>query len=227
MHALSWKVSSLAAVLAVSLGSGLGCGGGGESALEKSLPPPTKKLSELKAAKPEMSKEELEAARRAAGFKSRDEIAKENAEMFEGDAKAYIKARTKDYKALLADFRKELEGLEKAAGKWSGAKDPQKDFDKFAEKYKETTTELTKRYMELTGNGAEGGNTQAVLSKAFRTWEDLNNDLNPQIGAQERFAEVLADIRKGFDEVEKAVDEIEKDESITAAGGGGEEETKK
>ncbi len=219
MYTFPWKVFSLA-VFAVSLG----CGGGGESALEKSLGPPTKKLSELKQSAPEMSKEELQAARRAAGFKSRDEIAAENAAEFDPAARTYIRARTKEYRGLLGDLRQALEGLEKAAAKWpQGKKAPskkaQKAFDKFAENYRAEMKEFTTRYNELTGQGAEGGATQAVFSKTFRTLEDLNNDLNPQIASQERFASTLEDIRKGFDEVEKAVEEIEKDEALVSGAG--------
>ena len=138
------------------------------------------------------------------------------------DADQLIRVCTECAHRLLARY-----DLEKAAAKWPEAQDAQKDFDKFAEKYKEGVKGLTERYDELTGRGAEGGNTQAVFSKAFRAWEDLNNDLNPQIAGQERFATVLQEIRQGFDDVEKAVDEIEKDESLAAAEPEGAEKKKK
>ena len=36
----------------------------------------------------------------------------------------------------------------------------------------------------------------------------------PELATQERLATTMAEIRKGFDEVEKAIDEIDKDESL-------------
>lgn len=204
----------------------LGCGGGGESAIAKSMPKPTKSLSELKQTKPEMTPEELAEARRKAGFKSRDEIAKENAAAFEADARKYVKQRAKDYKALIGDVRAALDDLEQNAKKWDGAKNAQKAFDKFSGKYEEQVKELTKRYMEVSGNMAEGGETQVVLGKTFRTFEALNGDLAPDIGGQENFGKVLEEIRGGLDEVTKKVEEIEKDESVEAEAAAGADDAK-
>lgn len=208
-------VSSAALVCLIAVGCG---GGGGDNAIAKAMPAPTKNLNELKQAKPEMTPEELAEARRKAGFKSRDEIAKENAAAFEADARKYVKQRSKDYKALVADVRGTLDDLEKNAQGWAKAKDAQKAFDKFSGKYKEKVKEITKRYMEVSGNMAEGGETQVVLGKTFRTFEALNGDLAPDIGGQENFGKVLEEIRGGLTDVEKKVTEIEKDESVGAEG---------
>jgi hypothetical protein len=193
------------------------CGGEPQpSALEQSLKK-TKSLDEIKAkaeADNEMSPEELAEARRKAGFKSTDEIAAENAAMFEKAAREYVKTRMKEYRALVADLRKELDGLEKAASKWSTAKNPDSAYAAFDKGYRERVKAITKRYMKLTGNMAEGGNVQVALGKAVRTFEDLNNDLGPAVAEGPRFAEVLKEIRDGFTAVETQLDEIDKDESL-------------
>lgn len=200
-----------AILLSVSLAP-LACGGGGEgeSAIAKSMPKPTKSLKDLKQKSSDMTPEELAEARRKAGFKSRDEIAAENAAEFEKSAREYIKTRMKEYKALLGDLRGALDSLEK----WSGGKNAAKGFDKFAEKYRESAKEITKTYDTLTARGAEGGNTQAMLGKAFRSWEDLNNDLSPELAGGDRLSTAIAEIRKSYDEVEKALEDIDKDESL-------------
>jgi hypothetical protein len=181
-----------------------------KSAISDSMPKPTKSLQDLKQKASDMSPEELAEARRKAGFKSRDEIAAENAAAFEKSAREYIKTRMKEYRELLADLRGALDDLEK----WAKGKAPDAAFEKFATDYHEGVKALTERYDQLTARGAEGGNTQAVLGKAFRTWEDLNNELTPDLATQERLATTLAEIRKGYDEVEKSLDEIDKDETL-------------
>jgi soluble cytochrome b562 len=181
-----------------------------KSAISDSMPKPTKSLQELKQKASDMTPEELAEARRKAGFKSRDEIAAENAATFEKSAREYVKTRMKEYRALLADLRGALDGLEK----WAKGKAPDAAFEKFATDYQEGVKELTEQYDKLTARGAEGGNTQAVLGKSFRTWEDLNNELAPELAKQARLATTIAEIRKGYDEVEKKLDEIEKDDTL-------------
>lgn len=198
--------------LLVSLALTIGCGGSGENpyAVKKE----TKSLSDLKQSQPEISPEEAEAKRKELGIKTNEEIAAENAAMFDKGAREYVKTRLEEYRELLADMRGDLESLEKEAPKWAAAKDPQAAFDKFSEKHGEWTKEFKKRYDTLTGHGAEGGNVQAVLGKAFRTWEELEGALGPEIGKAEQFASTLDAIRKDLDEVDKSLAEIEKDESL-------------
>jgi uncharacterized protein YecT (DUF1311 family) len=190
------------------------CGGGGTPPADAQQSAEPAKAEEKKAARVEMSPEELAAARKAAGFKSQAEIAAENAAMFEGAAREYVKGRVKDYKKVIGDLTAALGKLEKQAPKWAEAKDPQAAFDKFAEGYKAEVKELTKAYDELTAKGSEGGETQALFGKAFRAWEDLNNDLGAEIAKQERFGPAIAEIRSGFEATAKAVEAIEKDESV-------------
>jgi hypothetical protein len=190
----------------------VGCGGGGENpyAVKKE----TKSLSDLKQSSPEVSEEEAEKKRKELGIKTNDEIAAENAAMFEKGAREYVKTRLDEYKELLGEVRGDLDSLEKEAPKWADAKDPQAAFDKFSEKHAEWSKEFKKTYDTLTGHGAEGGNVQAVLGKAFRTWEELDGALGPEIGKNEQFKTTLDAIRKDLDEVEKALGEIEKDDSL-------------
>ena len=209
-------IVTLAAVLAMAVSTGA-CDGGGESGKDKILEgigPASKKLDEIPKAKPKMTPEELKEARRKAGFKDMDEIAAENAKEFEKGAREYVKTRMKDYRAFLADLRTNLDDVEKQAAAWAKAKDPQKAFDKWKATFKDDAKELTKRYDKMTGNGAEGGNTQAVLGKAFRGWENLKADLSPDIGSNERFSTALEEIRKHLGDVEKALEDIDKDETL-------------
>ncbi len=208
-------IVTLAAVLAMAVSTGA-CDGGdsGKDKILEGIGPASKKLDEIPKTKPKMTPEELKEARRKAGFKDMDEIAAENAKEFEKGAREYVKTRMKEYRAFLADMRANLDDIEKQAGAWSKAKDPQKSFDKWKAKFKDDAKELTKRYDKMTGKGAEGGNTQAVLGKAFRGWENLKADLSPDIGSNERFSTALEDIRKHLGEVEKSLEDIDKDESL-------------
>ena len=104
--------------------------------------------------------------------------------------------------------------MEKEAGKWAKAKDSAKAFEKFSKKFKERTKEFRSEYDTLTGHGAEGGNTQVLLGKAYRGWENLRAELGPKISEQERFAQVLGELRAQLAEVGKALGEIEKDEEL-------------
>ncbi len=169
-----------------------------------------KQTRDLKDVEIEMSPEELANARKAAGHDSQDEIAAENAKLFEKGAREWIKTRMAEYRDFLSDFRDHIDTIEKEAPKWKD----DKAFDKFEEKYKPRVKTFIETYDELTGKGAEGGNTQAELSKAFRDWEALNDELGPGVGDSERFPEILKAIRDTLDVVGKAFDEIEADETL-------------
>lgn len=208
-------IVTLAAALTMAVNTGAcDSGGSGKDKILDGIGPASKKLDEIPTAKPKMTPEELKEARRKAGFKDADEIAAENAKEFEKGAREYIKTRMKEYRAFLADMRANLEDIEKQAAAWAKAKDPQKAFDKWKAKFKDAAKDLTKRYDKMTGNGVEGGNTQAELSKAFRGWEDLKADLSQDIASNERFGAALEEIRKNLDEVEKALEDIDKDENL-------------
>lgn len=169
-----------------------------------------KKTRDLKDYEPEMTPEELARAREAAGHDSQDEIAAENAKMFEKGAREWIKTRMAEYRDFLADFRDHLDTIEKEAPKWKD----DKAFAKFDEKYKTRVKAFVETYDELTGKGIEGGNTQAELSKAFRDWEALKDELSPGVADSERFPEILKAIRDSLDVVGKALDDIEADETL-------------
>jgi uncharacterized low-complexity protein len=197
----------------IGAGLCLGC----DSSKPEIAPAPTKKPSELKQAVDEKrSKEELEAARRAAGFKSYEEQAAENMAAMEKGEREYIKRRLVDYRKLLADLRADVDDIEKSSKDWAAAKDGQKAFDAHAEKRKEHTKGLNTRYAEISEDGVRGGNFQANLSKAWRAWEDLGNDLGPAISAEGNFTKALADLRTELDGLTKELDAIEKDETLDA-----------
>jgi hypothetical protein len=170
-----------------------------------------KQSRDLNEYNPEMTPEELAAQRAAAGHKdSQAELAAENARIFEKGAREWIKTRMAEYRDFVADFRDHIDTIEKEAPKWKD----DKAFAKFDEKYKERVKTFVETYDELTGKGAEGGNTQAELSKAFRDWEALKDELGPGVADSERFPEILKAIRDTLDVVSKALDDIEADETL-------------
>ncbi len=158
-----------------------------------------------------MSPEELAEARRKAGHKTQDEIAAEVAATFEKGAREWVKTRMPEYRALLASIEATLVEVEKAAPKWK----TDADVEKFAKKYNEKVKAITKTYDTLTGKGAEGGETQVVLGRLFRTWEDFNGGLGPGVTEQEAFAKVLESIRADAADVSKRLDEIEVDDTLS------------
>jgi hypothetical protein len=175
---------------------------------------------DLKQGAPKQSQEELEAARKKAGFKSNEEVMEEAKAKYERDSKIYIKERLKDYRKLLDDVRKKLDEIEKAAPKWA---DKAAAFESWNDKYKKDVSKIIKGYDELTAKGSEGGNTQSILGTAVQAWEDLGRDLGPDISKQEAFATTLAGIRTQLDAVAKELDAIEKDDTLVAEPALGEE----
>jgi hypothetical protein len=160
--------------------------------------------------KVEMTPEELAAARKAAGHDSIDEIAAENAKMFEKGAREYIKTRAPEYRDLIAELRGYLDDIEKQAPKWKD----DAAFGKFGDKYKESTKAFLETYDVLTAEGVEGGNTQADLGWAIRAWEALNADLGPGVAENEQLPVAIKDIRDRLVKVETALTEIEADETL-------------
>lgn len=183
---------------------------------EEEKAPSKKGVFDLKQAPPTTaSKEELEEARRKAGFKSNEEVMAEARAKDQQNGKIWIKERLKDYRKLVDDVRKEVDDIEKSAPKWKDAK----AFDAWNDKYKKDVSKLMKGYDELTAKGSEGSDTQTMLGEAMRAWEDLRGDLGPEIATkekEEKFKAALANIRKELDEFSKALDEIEKDDSLVA-----------
>ncbi len=205
MPALHDKLSTSLAFVVLTAGLTLcGCDS------NKSEPPPAKKSRDMHSYKQEATPEELEEARKRAGHSSQDEIAAENAKMFEKGAREWIKTRMAEYRDFMKDFRDHIDTIEKEAPKWKD----DAAFKKFDEKYSKRAKEFTSTYDELTGKGAEGGNTQAEIGKAFRDWEALKDELGPGIADNERFPEVLKGIRETLDTVDKALDDIEQDETL-------------
>ena len=158
----------------------------------------------------EMTPEELAEARKAAGHDSMDEIAAENAKMFEKGAREYIKTRLPEYRDLVKELRGYLDAIEKQAPKWGD----DAAFSKYEDKYKKDVKAFLDTYDTLTGKGIEGGNTQADLSAAVRAWEALNGELGPGIGDNAQLPKALEEIRERLTKVEAALDDIEKDESL-------------
>lgn len=160
--------------------------------------------------KVEMTPEELAAARKAAGHDSMDEIAAENAKMFEKGAREYVKTRLPEYRDLVAELRGYLDDIEKQAPKWKD----DATFGKYNDKYKDKVKSFLEVYDVLTAEGVEGGNTQADLGWAIRAWEALNADLGPGVADNEQLPVAIKDIRDRLVKVEAALTEIEEDETL-------------
>ncbi len=181
------------------------------------VPAKTKSLSELKQeVKDTRTPEELEKARKEAGFTDPKEEAKANMAAMEKGEREFVKTRLEKYREMTKGLRAHLDSIEKGAAAWAKAKDPQKAFDKFNEGYKEDKKAFMTAYNELSENGIRGGALAASISKTLRAWGDINNDLGPEIGKAENFAKSLKDIRASLDEIEKDFDAIEKDETLKA-----------
>ncbi len=174
---------------------------------------PQKAPESKKPKKPEMTPEELQAARRAAGFKDKDELAEENIATMKKGEREYVKTRLAEHRAMLKTIRDLLARAEKDAPKWAKAKNPQKAFDKFSEKYKEDTKALSEVNKKLF-ESATGIDVQAKFIGAYRAFENLNGDLAPEISAEEGFAKAITDLKAQLDEIDKDLEAIEKDESL-------------
>jgi hypothetical protein len=156
------------------------------------------------------SEEELIEARKAAGIKSPEETAAENAIWYETEMRKYIKERLPDYRKLVADMRGFLDDIEKQAPKWKS----DAAFEKYATKHKEKVAEYWTFYDTTTGKGGEGGKTQVDIAAAADAFEQLNADLGPNVVENEAFPGAIKGIRDHLDKVSAALDEIEKDESL-------------
>lgn len=203
--------------LPLALAGALACDGGERKSIADQIGPPTKKLSELKQ-ESEVSEEELARRRKEAGFKTKAEIdaelAEQNAKEMEKVEREWIKTRLKDYRALTTNTKKYLDDLEKEAGKWAAAKDPQKAFDKAAKGLSDRLRELIKQIDKLSERSTKGGNTQATFNKLFRPLEEIVNNLGPNIAGEAAFTEALTGVRTELDNAIKALDDIEKDETL-------------
>lgn len=178
------------------------------------------KLSDMKSAGAEKSEAELAEARKELGIKSAEDVAKENAAMFEKGAREYVKTRLDGYRSLVADMRETLADVEKSGKKWAAKGKGKKKFDRFMKKFEERTKRLSDQYDELTTKGSEGGQTQAVLGVAYRNWDAVTSTLGPEVTEGEAFAKAKAEIEAKLDEVEAALTDIENDASLVAAGRG-------
>lgn len=173
---------------------------------------PEKKTVDLHKIDNQMSEEELVAARKAAGIKSPEEVAAENAAWYETECRKYIKGKLPDYRKLVADMSAFLDDFEKQAPKWK----TDAAFDKYAEKHKKKVAEYWTFYDETTGKGGEGGNTQILISAAVDAFEQLNNDIGVGVAENEAFPGALEEIRGHLEKITAALDEIEKDDSLEA-----------
>jgi len=213
-------VVALSLSLAPAIASISGCDSSDKKSVADQIAPAAKSINDVKKG-PEVSEEELQRRRKEAGFKTKEEVdaelAAENAKMFEKGDREYVKARLKDFRKLTADTRKLLDDIEKEAGKWDTAKDPQKAFDKTGEALGKRAKEQQKALDKLSEKNTKGGNTLVVLLKAFRPLEELQTALGPDLAKNEKFAEALKTIRAALDESEAAFTEIEKDETLIAS----------
>lgn len=185
----------------------------------------TKSVFDVKqSAKTEMSKEELEEARRKAGFKSHEERLEEAKAEYDKMERGYIKGRLPKYRDLMKNVRAKLEELEKAAPKWAKA---EATFEKWNGKYKEDVKALKKTHSELTENGTRGGNLEVEISTLLSDWDAFNSSLEPKVSEAENFASSLEALKTKVGEIEKELETIEKDDTIEPETPEGEGDAKK
>ena len=196
-----------------------GCDSGEKKSITEQIGPPTKNLADLKQ-ESKVSKEEQEKIRKEMGFVNKADKEKEEAEKIakemEASERAWIKTRLKDYRKLNEDTKKFLDDLEKEAGKWAAAKDPQKAFDKSSKGFQDRMKELIKQIDKLSERSTKGGNTQAEYNKLFRPLDESIPNLGPQVASEPAFTDLLKNSRTELDTLNKALDDIEKDETIEA-----------
>lgn len=207
-------------VVALSLTLAPACGGGEKKSIAEQIGPATKNVAEVKG-DTKVSEEELARRRKEAGFVTKEEadakIAAENAAMFEKGDREYVKTRLVDYRKLSADARKLLDDIEKEATKWAAAKDPAKAAEKAAEGLHKRFKDLSKKLDELSEKGTKGGQTQVLLNKVFRPFEELDGALNGELAKDPAFADTVKNLRTALDDVDKQYGEIEKDESLVTS----------
>ncbi|MEZ4382633.1 MAG: hypothetical protein R3A79_14945 [Nannocystaceae bacterium] len=191
------------------------CGGGEKKSIEDQIGPASKKMSDVKAEKKStMSPEELAEARKKAGFVDpEEEKAKVAAEMEKGE-REFVKTRLKEFRDLNQDFGAKIDELDKGVEKFAKAKDPEKAFAKFKEKFMKPARALMKTQAKLTENNARGGRTNELLIMGLRTWDDLLNDLSADIADNERYPEIMKELREQQAKVTEALDDIDKDEDL-------------
>lgn len=184
---------------------------------DEPLVPETKNIGDLKQeVKDKRTPEELEKARREAGFLDPEEEAKANMAAMEKGEREFIKTRLDKYREMTKGLRAHLDSIDKEAKNWAKAKNAQKAFDKFVEGYKKDVKDFTTAYNEVSENGIRGGKLAASIGKTLRAWENVNNDLSPEISKAANFDKSLTDIRTALDAIEKELDAIEKDETLKA-----------
>lgn len=187
----------------------------------------SKKPEELKQAKKsEMTPEELAEARKKAGFVDPDEQRAKAVEKLQREDKMFVKGHLDDFRKITKDLGAALNGVEKAAPKWAKAKDSDAAFNKFKESYKKDNKELMKAYREMTSNGANGV-ASIKLNDFITDFENFNGDLSGKISENENFTKSLEALRQALTDVNTAIDEIEKDESIEPVGTSDDSTTKK
>jgi chromosome segregation ATPase len=212
------KYAMFAPVLSLLLLAG--CDSGGEKkSIADQIGPPTKSLADLKQ-ESTVSKEEQERIRKEMGFVNKADKEKEEAEKIakemEASERAWIKTRLKDYRKLNEDTKKYLDDLEKEAGKWAAAKDPQKAFDKNGKSFQDRMRELVKQIDKLSERSTKGGNTQAEYNKLFRPLDESVPNIGAQAASDPAFTDLIKNSRTQLDTLNKALDDIEKDETVEA-----------
>jgi hypothetical protein len=160
------------------------------------------------------SAEELAEIRKKSGFKTQEEIAAENAKMFEKGAREHVKTHLEGYRGVVAELTANLDEIDKESQKWLKAKDPGKAHEKWAKKKEKQNKELDKTYMKVTGNMSEGGETTAKLGRAYRGYTELFGNLGGKVAENERFPPAVEAIRKDLEAVVALLDDIEKDDTL-------------
>jgi len=161
-----------------------------------------------------MTPDELAETRRKAGFLDGAALAEERAAAREGAARAYVRTRLRDYRDTAKLLRRSVDEIEAGARRWARAKEPQHAYERWRSGSRRRAEAVSAAYQGLSEPAVDGGMTLVLVAQAYRSWQDLKEDLSGDVGGDPRFIGHVGEVRAALDAVDEALDEIERDEEL-------------
>ena len=161
-----------------------------------------------------MTPDELAETRRKAGFLDGAALAEERAAAREGAARAYVRTRLRDYRDTAKLLRRSVDEIEAGASRWARAKEPQHAYERWRSGFRRRAEAVSAAYQGLSEPAVDGGMTLVLVAQAYRSWQDLKEDLSGDVGGDPRFIGHVGEVRAALDAVDEALDEIERDEEL-------------
>ncbi len=161
-----------------------------------------------------MTPDELAETRRKAGFLDGAALAEERAVAREGAARAYVRTRLADYRDAAKLLRRSVDEIEAGARRWARAREPQRTYERWRSGFRRRAEAVSASYQRVSDSGVDGGKTLALVAQAYRSWQDLKEDLSGDVGGDPRFVGHVGELRASLDAIDEALDEIERDEEL-------------